>query len=499
MCRSWGQVEEIHLTKFRIEQPGLMRYYHSQQKCFNLPNGSRIAFKYGDTLDDITQLAQGPEAKYIFLDQAEKFSEEEIQIIQTCNRWPSTSRRGECKIVLGYNPGGKGTEFLRRVFWLKSYKGQERASDYAFIQAYGWDNYEWFRGHVPYSRDEFYQIPDEVPAYVDRPDDEWLATIPAHNRFKMFVTQTDEGRKHWGKPESQRMGELFGRFDSFAGQYFAGVWDERKCTISEGQCARLMQPWWVKWMALDWGVRHHAACYWFTVGRVSPSTLRSVLGVESKFSLDVVICYREFVAQDLSEFDLASQIVRMTPRKERGEIQRFKVGADVFAQRHGADHTICEQLESVFLPAGLPRLESADVRKGSRIAGARTVFDGFRRSTTVRGSDIPDDAETTPLLLIGPECPILVSSIPLLICDPANPEDVLKLETMQDDVYDGFRYGYVSYQEALTKAPVAVRRQEVFETYEKDRTDSDMTNVAMQIRIFDAGEKRSGRRIRRRR
>ena len=33
--------------------------------------------------------------------------------------------------------------------------------------------------------------------------------------FKIFVTKTDEGRKHWRKPESLRMGDLFGRFDAF--------------------------------------------------------------------------------------------------------------------------------------------------------------------------------------------------------------------------------------------------------------------------------------------
>jgi hypothetical protein len=132
-----------------------------------------------------------------------------------------------------FNPGGVGNLYLKRVFYDKAYRGGEKASDFAFIQAYGFDNIFWFLNqgieinHHPLTWEIFYNdLPGECPQLPDngKPDEKWLASIPDNHRFKIFVTKTDEGRKQWRKPESLRMGDLFGRFDAFEGQYFAGTW-----------------------------------------------------------------------------------------------------------------------------------------------------------------------------------------------------------------------------------------------------------------------------------
>ena len=198
---------------------------------------------------------------------------------------------------------------------------------------------------------------------------------------------------------------------------------------------------------------------------------------------------------------MATLIVNMTPASERA--QRFKVGPDVFAERRGVQHTIAEQMEAVTGPAGLPQMERADAGPGSRVASARMVYDGFRRSSSVRSESPPADPETTPLLLIGPDCPQLQKSIPILIRDPKRLEDVLKLQTMEDDAFDGFKYGYAAWQEALSQAPREVRRQELFERCDapepEQRTASQMTSLALAMRRFDAEERQRHRRVRCRR
>jgi hypothetical protein len=202
------------------------------------------------------------------------------------------------------------------------------------------------------------------------------------------------------------------------------------------------------------------------------------------------------VVNRTSEFDLATLMVDMTPERERAQISRFMVGPDVFAERRGVEHTIAQQMEAVTLVAGLPRMERADAGPGSRVASARMVYDGFRRSSSVRSESPPADPETTPLLLIGADCPQLQSSIPILIRDPKHLEDVLKMETMQDDVFDGFKYGYAAWQQAMPQAPVEVRRRELMDQY---RTAESMTAVALAMRRFDADERSRCRRVKRRR
>src|SRR5690348_18113246 len=48
----------------------------------------------------------------------------------------------KCKFILTYNPGDIGAPFLNRIFKLKEYHGEEKAEDYAFIQAFAWDRSE---------------------------------------------------------------------------------------------------------------------------------------------------------------------------------------------------------------------------------------------------------------------------------------------------------------------------------------------------------------------
>ena len=54
--------------------------------------------------------------------------------------------------------------------------------------------------------------------------DDGLPLHPSH-RFTVFVTQTDFGKKLYGLSPSERIGELMGSFEKFAGQVDSRVAD----------------------------------------------------------------------------------------------------------------------------------------------------------------------------------------------------------------------------------------------------------------------------------
>jgi Phage terminase large subunit len=186
MRRVLADVKENHIQKFWEEFPELRRYYNATDFEIVLPNGSRIKFMYAENTQEVDRKFYGPEFFDIFIDQAEQFSERELRTINTRNRAPGPPD-GLCKMGLFFNPGGCGTEFLRRVFWLKQYHDYERASDYAFIQSYGWDNYEWLRGTGVISEPEYYALPDP-------------------QRFQLFIERSPYGRKLNELPPSIRAG-----------------------------------------------------------------------------------------------------------------------------------------------------------------------------------------------------------------------------------------------------------------------------------------------------
>src|SRR5437762_10799313 len=84
----------------------------------------------------------GKEYMDFFVDQAEQFTEKELNIMHSCCRWTGVPDR-HCKFILTFNPGGLGHGFLKRIFFDRRYQGNEREEDYAFLQSYGWDNVEW--------------------------------------------------------------------------------------------------------------------------------------------------------------------------------------------------------------------------------------------------------------------------------------------------------------------------------------------------------------------
>ncbi|HTW86477.1 MAG TPA: phage terminase large subunit, partial [Candidatus Binataceae bacterium] len=260
--RVWDDLNKDHVMPLFTEYPELKPFYRAGNKELRFTNGSSIFFIHAGDTGRAKRKARGPQAHYIFLEQAEEFSQEEMEQLAGSNRAPGVPP-GFCKRIFTFNPGGIGTNYLRRIFYLKEYRDNENPGDFLFIQGFGWDNYEWFRGLGIVSERDFYHS----PAW----DEE--------RRFKVFVEQTDFGRKLNSLPPNQRIGELMGSFENFSGQYYAGVWEQSTLVLPPDLVARMIQPWWPRWLATDWGFSHYSATVWLATGLLSPAQIQEYFGV----------------------------------------------------------------------------------------------------------------------------------------------------------------------------------------------------------------------------
>jgi hypothetical protein len=214
-----------------------------------------------------------------------------------------------------------------------------------------------------------------------------------------------------------------------------------------------------------------------------------------------MIVYRSMHACLTPEPELARQIVSLTPREEAETMAKFFVDGAVFStDRKRPENTTADLMQPIFEEAGLPRMIPASK---DRVGGWRQLYNGFLRSVKARTAPIEEEEQEGPLLLISADCPELCSSIPKLICDvDKNPHDVLKTESIEDDYGDDLRYLYKSMQDAEWEAPLEVRRSELYHSYDappEQRSISQMTTLAMKMRMFDRDEKSRYKRTKRRR
>jgi hypothetical protein len=485
--RIYKDVNENHIQKYFSEFPELIPYWRATDQEFRLPNKSRLCFRYAENQMAVDQSFWGPEWYDIFVDQAEQFNEHELQIIHSANRWPDAPEN-DCKTGLFFNPGGIGTEYLRRIFRQKRFIGNEKPSDYAFVHLYGWDNFVWFSGLGLTAR-QFYAMMGTCMEGEER-DDSMCC------RFHLFINRTAEGRKLNALPQSLRAGHLLGSFDQFAGQYFAGVWDESKLILTAGQEDLLIQPWWPKWMAHDDGFVHHAAIGWATTGKIAPKLFEQVFGVAIAEPVPVVIIYRDYAVQEVEQGELIRRCVAMMDEAERKQVKRYFLSPEA-DEDDARGHNTKDIIDGELRRAGMPYSEDA---VNTRVGGWRYLYAMMKKTGDVLAGKMnptrTDDDFTiegggyslnTPLLFISGRCTDVIESIPMAIRDTKHPgksEDVWKQPTKADDVLDMIRY---ITQSMLKQAsvPLAVQRAELIDSL----GDVSMQVKGMAVLKFDAEKK----------
>lgn len=451
VMRNYDQVQQYHVVPMLNEWPQLAEFY-TEKNGLVIPTGggktSQIRFSYAEALDDVVRRFRSANNYDVFIDQAEQFTEAELREIKQSVRWPGT-KQGACKLVLAFNMGGVGIDFLRKKFHLKEYNAMERAEDYEFIHVHPWDNVEWVRMAL---------IEDGLT------ERDYYEAFTEEQRMQYCASRGDYGRNLVSQDEALRKRDWLGSWESLEGAFFGRVFDRDKTVLSQEQVAALIKPWNKRWLSQDWGRGHYCSTHWHARVDISQEDARNVLGWEVQKPLRAVITYREYIAggaavsdeggnRELAEQDIAREIVARTPQGERGTLDRFFLSPDAFAKKTSAN-TIAEEEGDILKAAGLPRPDMAD---NDRAGGWALMYNLLL--STKRMASIGDE-----VWFISANCPEIVRTIPLLMRDPDNLDDVLKTDKgaakLEQDVADDVRYGLKSML-GTVEIPKDVQREAV--------------------------------------
>jgi phage terminase large subunit len=418
--RTFPELEASLISQFRRDVPRwFYQSYNEAKHIVTWHNGSTTRFGYSASENDIYQY-QGAEFLFIGVDELTLFTLGQWQFLTSRNRCPNP--RATPNMAGATNPGNIGHAWVKAL-WVErrpapgmDRPGQYDPDDYAFIRATIADN----------------------PLYRD--DADYLKTLDA-------------------LPRHLRQAFLEGDWNVFAGQYF-DIFDMRCHT---GRAEQLgLEPWWPRWVSIDWGFEHPSAVYWHGAGRTGSGAGRALRPSEQAGSEEGpgVVTYREFVQNHLSPGMLAQAIAERSKGEKIGAVY---LSPDAFA-RHSSESTIADQLGEVLERNGLPRPTPAD---DDRVGGWMLIYQMLQEGRWV----------------IAENCVRLVECLPTLVRDPANVEDVQKMDG--DDPADSARYGLKSRLGAA-RAPLEVRVSERIGT-------ADPTSRAIWTQKFLAEERRAAK------
>lgn len=420
--RKYKELKENHIDPFFNDFPQLRKYYNVSDKTLTLPNGSALVFWHAEHFADLKAL-QGSAFMDVGVDEATHFAQEELEWLTAINRQKGIED-AQCKTIYTCNPGDIGHAYIQRVCVEGTkdrslYRENENPDDYAFIQAFGWDNAFWADSYLRskgLGHEEYYQLGEK-------------------EQFDIFTGHTDYGKTLMNLPEALRPGWLFGLWNKFKGQYFSNFIKKRHvgrlqgtdiACEADGKVYKI-EPWWPKWLSLDWGFADDSAAHWHTT---APDGRH--------------ITYREWVTNNVTPRMLGTGLVERSVDSEgRGEkIEQFFLSPDAFDDRTGQS-TIAEQLrESACLNNRLPYPAQAS---NARVSGWQLLYDLFEKDG----------------LLIAENCPVLIGALPTLVRfgygEGGSVEDIKPSPV--DHAPDSERYGMFSRLGAA-QIPAPIRAAE---------------------------------------
>src|SRR3989442_9223816 len=386
--RTYPELESSLLAYFRRDVPrSFYRSYNESKHLVTWPNGSTTRFGYWRNENDVYQY-QGAGFLFIGIDELTHFTMKQWQFLTSRNR---CSVPGSfCNMAGATNPGNIGHAWVKAL-WVDKQppSGFERGA------LYNPRDYDFIRARI-----------DDNPIYAN--DVEYRRTLEA-------------------LPEHLRRAFLDGDWNVFAGQYF-DIFDIGRHTARPEEFR--LEPWWPRWISIDWGFQHPSAVYWHCAVPVESRQFKVESKGETKtsdsslnfqpstFSSRIVSC-REFVQNGLSPRMLAQAIAERSGRERVSEVF---LSPDAFAHRT-SESSIAEQLGDVLIANGLPRPAPAD---DDRIGGSQMMYQMMESNAWV----------------IAENCAKLIECIPQLVRDNLRDQDIHKVEG--DDPADAARYGLVS-------------------------------------------------------
>ena len=392
--RTYPELESSLLAYFRRDVPrALYKSYNESKHVVTWRNGSTTHFGYCRNENDVYQY-QGAEFLFIGIDELTHFTLKQWQFLTSRNRCPVPNSLSN--MAGATNPGNVGHAWVKAL-WVD----HQPPPGFERTDLYDPRDYEFIRARI-----------DDNPIYAN--DAEYRRTLEA-------------------LPEHLRRAFLEGDWNVFAGQYF-DIFDYGRHTARPEEIR--LEPWWPRWISIDWGFQHPSAVYWHCAvpGRsnsVIPSEARnrgrydascpdpSVAPLPRDDNPCRIVTYREFVQNGLSPRMLAQAIAE---RSGRERINEVFLSPDAFAHRT-SEASIAEQLGDVLVANGLPRPAAAD---DDRISGWQLMYQLLESDAWV----------------ITDNCAKLIECIPQLVRDERRREDIRKVDG--DDPADAARYGLVS-------------------------------------------------------
>jgi hypothetical protein len=183
----------------------------------------------------------------------------------------------------------------------------------------------------------------------------------------------------------------------------------------------IIPPWSPRWVSIDWGYDHYSAIQWHT-------------WIEE---IGKYVTYRELSLRQKNSEEIAEAIVRRT-RQEGEVLDEIILSFDAFGRKQD-DQTIEKRMTAVFTAADFPAPRMS-TRK--REQGAALLRDYLLRDRWV----------------ILDTCVGLIEILPVLVHDPDNVNDVLKVDG--DDHYDSARYGLATREKVQKRKPWEVFAEE---------------------------------------
>lgn len=296
----------------------------------------------------------------------------------------------------------------------------------------------------------------------------------------------------------ERMRWLYGDFHVMEGQYFSMFRPKRLEGEPENACHVVpdgsiqLMPWWHRWIGMDWGYRHHSAIYW-----------------ACQHPNGQVFIYRELVVSGIGESELGAEIARrslpdlnglenhsmtlwLSPEQwgKKGESKpTAQLLADGMRRVLGNDAVyIPDKADAPTVNDFFGRLRfqgkaglSIRPAQSQRISGwqycrelmrwkqaippNQDKFDqqywihlceteGFEKGEQYRLAFEARKPEVLPKLQILDCCPMLIESIPKAQYDD-DLEDVMKTNTIHDDINDAFRYLCAAHEYQVNKEPLS--------------------------------------------
>lgn len=450
VMRNYDQVRKYHVEPIARDVPALADFYKKSDSKLMLPVGgthSELDFSYAESLEDVKRRFRSGNYGLVLVDQAEQFTWEELSEMGLAVR----SKHGLAKFVLLFNMGGIGIQELRNRFGpQKKFNENENPEDYTFLHVYPWDNVEWSRGELEkdgLTESDYYSWTDK-------------------ERFNYFTNRSPYGRKLNALDDATRARDLLGSWESLEGAYFGRVFDYKKTMVAAEVADRIIRPWDSRWLSTDWGKTHYCSTHWHGKTLLSPKEVMEHLGWQVPRPLNVVITYRRMIVNEQTSTQVGKALVSATPLREREQLKRYFFSPEQFGERD-SENTVPILIGKELRPFGLPEPEMAD---NSRKPGWQLMYTLLNNTriwgSTERTAEMEAEAGDT-VWLITSECPELLDTIPILMRNVKDLDDVVKTDKGQAvlamDVADDARYGLQSMLGAGRKPETVIHAERLMQ------------------------------------